>query len=222
MLVAAREVADAEGIGRPDRGYRLVFNVGPDALNSVPHLHLHVVGGRALDVAARVSPPVGDTGVRTASAAGTGRDPGPAQPPHGRAARPARRAAAPDRGGLPRRPASPCGATRSPSTAPTPSGWPGSSTSWCSCSSRASASTPAKVARTIDMVREDLRPSEVLNTEVAAGGPGPDRPAQDGRPEALHRRHRRQHRSPSASARPGPASRTWPWPWPSRRSRPRR
>ena len=31
MLVAARAVADAEGVGGDDRGYRLVFNVGPDA-----------------------------------------------------------------------------------------------------------------------------------------------------------------------------------------------
>jgi histidine triad (HIT) family protein len=46
MLVAAKAVADAEGIG--ERGYRLVFNVGEDALNSVPHLHLHVVGGQRL------------------------------------------------------------------------------------------------------------------------------------------------------------------------------
>jgi histidine triad (HIT) family protein len=49
MLVAAREVAEAEGIGLPDRGYRLVFNVGPDALNSVPHLHLHLLGGRPFE-----------------------------------------------------------------------------------------------------------------------------------------------------------------------------
>jgi histidine triad (HIT) family protein len=49
LLTAAKAVADAEGIGDPDRGYRLVFNVGPDALNSVPHLHLHVLGGRRLD-----------------------------------------------------------------------------------------------------------------------------------------------------------------------------
>ncbi len=49
MVVAARAVADAEGIGGDDRGYRLVFNVGPDALNSVPHLHLHVLGGRTFD-----------------------------------------------------------------------------------------------------------------------------------------------------------------------------
>ena len=41
-------MAEAEGIAGPDRGYRLVFNVGPDALNSVPHLHLHVIGGRAM------------------------------------------------------------------------------------------------------------------------------------------------------------------------------
>ena len=49
LLVAAKSVADAEGIGAEDRGYRLAFNVGPDALNSVPHLHLHVLGGRSFD-----------------------------------------------------------------------------------------------------------------------------------------------------------------------------
>jgi histidine triad (HIT) family protein len=49
MLVAAKAVADAEGIGGEDRGYRLVFNVGSDALNSVPHLHLHMLGGRSFD-----------------------------------------------------------------------------------------------------------------------------------------------------------------------------
>jgi histidine triad (HIT) family protein len=48
MLVAAREVAEAEGIAGDDRGYRLVFNVGPDSLNSVPHLHMHVLGGRQM------------------------------------------------------------------------------------------------------------------------------------------------------------------------------
>jgi histidine triad (HIT) family protein len=49
MLVAAREVAIAEGIGGPERGYRLIFNVGPDSRNSVPHLHLHVLGGRQMN-----------------------------------------------------------------------------------------------------------------------------------------------------------------------------
>lgn len=46
MLAAAREVAEKEGVA--ERGYRLVFNVGDDALNSVPHLHLHVLGGRRM------------------------------------------------------------------------------------------------------------------------------------------------------------------------------
>jgi histidine triad (HIT) family protein len=46
MLVTARTVARQEGIA--DKGYRLVFNVGDDALNSVAHLHLHVLGGRKM------------------------------------------------------------------------------------------------------------------------------------------------------------------------------
>jgi histidine triad (HIT) family protein len=49
LLEAAKAVADAEGIGTGERGYRLVFNVGPDALNSVDHLHLHLLGGRTFD-----------------------------------------------------------------------------------------------------------------------------------------------------------------------------
>ena len=46
--LAARAVADAAGLAVPERGYRLIFNVGPDAMNSVPHLHLHVLGGQPL------------------------------------------------------------------------------------------------------------------------------------------------------------------------------
>jgi histidine triad (HIT) family protein len=48
MLMTALAVADAAGVATPDRGYRLVFNIGPDAMNSVPHLHLHVLGGEPL------------------------------------------------------------------------------------------------------------------------------------------------------------------------------
>lgn len=48
LVLAAQSVAGAEGIAEPDRGFRLVMNVGPDALNSVPHLHLHLLGGRAM------------------------------------------------------------------------------------------------------------------------------------------------------------------------------
>ena len=48
MLLSARAVADAAGLAGPDRGYRLIFNIGPDAMNSIPHLHLHVLGGEPL------------------------------------------------------------------------------------------------------------------------------------------------------------------------------
>jgi histidine triad (HIT) family protein len=46
LLRTAREVARQRGIA--DSGYRLVFNVGADANNTVAHLHLHVLGGRAM------------------------------------------------------------------------------------------------------------------------------------------------------------------------------
>ena len=46
MLETARRVAEADGIA--ERGYRLVFNVGQDSGNTVPHLHLHVIGGRGM------------------------------------------------------------------------------------------------------------------------------------------------------------------------------
>jgi histidine triad (HIT) family protein len=48
MFLTARRVAEDAGLTAPDRGYRLIFNVGPDAMNSVPHLHLHVLGGKPL------------------------------------------------------------------------------------------------------------------------------------------------------------------------------
>lgn len=46
MIGLAQEVARSEHVDAG--GYRLVFNVGDDAGNSVPHLHLHVIGGRPL------------------------------------------------------------------------------------------------------------------------------------------------------------------------------
>ncbi len=45
LFVVARRLAEREGLAG---GYRLVFNVGADAGQSVPHLHLHVLGGRTL------------------------------------------------------------------------------------------------------------------------------------------------------------------------------
>ena len=46
LLLAAQAVARSDGL-MPD-GYRLVLNVGEISGNSVPHLHLHVLGGRRL------------------------------------------------------------------------------------------------------------------------------------------------------------------------------
>lgn len=46
MLCAATEVAAKCGVA--DSGYRLVLNNGRDAGESVPHLHIHLLGGRAL------------------------------------------------------------------------------------------------------------------------------------------------------------------------------
>lgn len=46
MFLASKTIADQEGVGAD--GYRLTFNVGEDAGNSVAHLHLHLLGGRFL------------------------------------------------------------------------------------------------------------------------------------------------------------------------------
>lgn len=46
VFATSREVARQEGVDVT--GYRLVFNVGEDAANTVGHLHLHVIGGRRL------------------------------------------------------------------------------------------------------------------------------------------------------------------------------
>ncbi|HEX7275775.1 MAG TPA: histidine triad nucleotide-binding protein [Acidimicrobiales bacterium] len=46
MFATAQQVARQEGVA--DSGYRLVLNVGDDALNSVGHLHVHVLGGKKM------------------------------------------------------------------------------------------------------------------------------------------------------------------------------
>ncbi|MFF5211900.1 histidine triad nucleotide-binding protein [Streptosporangium sp. NPDC000396] len=46
VLKAAHAVAEQEGIA--DSGYRLVFNTGPGAGQTVFHVHGHVLGGRGL------------------------------------------------------------------------------------------------------------------------------------------------------------------------------
>jgi histidine triad (HIT) family protein len=45
LFATAREVADKEGL---DAGYRLVFNTGALAHQTVFHAHLHVLGGRKM------------------------------------------------------------------------------------------------------------------------------------------------------------------------------
>ena len=46
LLLKAVEVARSLGIHQS--GFRLVINNGPDAGESVPHLHLQILGGRSL------------------------------------------------------------------------------------------------------------------------------------------------------------------------------
>jgi histidine triad (HIT) family protein len=47
LFAAAAEVARAEGIA--DTGYRLVSNVGRWGGQTIDHLHVHLMGGRAFD-----------------------------------------------------------------------------------------------------------------------------------------------------------------------------
>ncbi len=46
LLMTASKVAQSEGIA--ESGYRLVINNGPDAGEAVPHLHVHLLGGRPM------------------------------------------------------------------------------------------------------------------------------------------------------------------------------
>ena len=45
LLLTAKKIAKDLGL---TNGYRVVINNGPDAGESVPHLHVHVLGKRAL------------------------------------------------------------------------------------------------------------------------------------------------------------------------------
>jgi histidine triad (HIT) family protein len=47
IAVEAGRVAEAGGIA--DSGYRVVFNTGPEAGQTVFHVHAHVLGGRRLE-----------------------------------------------------------------------------------------------------------------------------------------------------------------------------
>ena len=47
LLLVAKEVAQKESIAA--KGYRVTINCGTDGGQLVPHLHLHLLGGRKLD-----------------------------------------------------------------------------------------------------------------------------------------------------------------------------
>ena len=47
LMSVAKDMAQREGIF--ESGYRMAVNQGPDSGQSVDHLHLHVLGGRALE-----------------------------------------------------------------------------------------------------------------------------------------------------------------------------
>jgi histidine triad (HIT) family protein len=46
LLIQAKLAAQRAGL---KNGFRIVINNGPDAGESVPHLHVHVIGGRTMD-----------------------------------------------------------------------------------------------------------------------------------------------------------------------------
>lgn len=46
LVLVANELARQEGIA--ETGYRVVTNCGPNGGQTVPHLHLHLMGGRAM------------------------------------------------------------------------------------------------------------------------------------------------------------------------------
>jgi histidine triad (HIT) family protein len=47
LIIIAKNLAKKKGIAR--KGYRLVINCGLEGGQVVPHLHLHLLGGRQMD-----------------------------------------------------------------------------------------------------------------------------------------------------------------------------
>jgi histidine triad (HIT) family protein len=46
LLLKAAEIADKVGLAKG--GYRIVINNGPNGGETVPHLHVHILGGRSM------------------------------------------------------------------------------------------------------------------------------------------------------------------------------
>lgn len=47
LMLTVGKIARQEGLA--DNGFRTVLNNGPDGGEAVPHLHIHILGGRKLD-----------------------------------------------------------------------------------------------------------------------------------------------------------------------------
>ena len=47
LIIIAKNLAEKEGIAK--KGFRLVINSGSEGGQLVPHLHLHLIGGRQMD-----------------------------------------------------------------------------------------------------------------------------------------------------------------------------
>ncbi len=47
MVVVAKNMAIKYGVG--ETGYKLIFNVGRDGGQVIPHLHLHLLGGKLME-----------------------------------------------------------------------------------------------------------------------------------------------------------------------------
>ena len=46
LMLKVRDIATAEGIS--EKGFRTVLNTGVDGGQTVPHLHIHIIGGRRM------------------------------------------------------------------------------------------------------------------------------------------------------------------------------
>jgi histidine triad (HIT) family protein len=48
LISVGHEVAKSEGLATVEKGYRLIINYGREGGQEVPHVHLHIIGGRPL------------------------------------------------------------------------------------------------------------------------------------------------------------------------------
>ena len=58
LMLAVSRIAREEGL---ERGYRVVINTGEEGGQTVPHLHIHILGGRQLSGHGTACPPRRET-----------------------------------------------------------------------------------------------------------------------------------------------------------------